>query len=380
MSCDALLPTHQLQFRRTGHPTALESYTVHDIGALVTAEGTTPPFELGKHGFAFGHSPTLVLDAMAMESAEWRHEELFRRLERKGKAIAEQHAGCACASAGRPRPFRGLYTNAHTAHGPVAGSKGTGRLHPLPEAGRHAIRTVYTDHDDTAGLSSHMHTDGAADSRSLHLWVPVVHAPVEQWPLVVVNATQSQVRATDTDWHALRFVFHHRMRLGDYVLLDSSEALHSGAYIEGVPAELPRAAVVFDYDCISKSGVSLFSRGVFRIVGRTLPPSSTPLAAPPRRRPPHSPQPDARARARAGRERRPRLPLGRPDESRPLLPPRRSRRGRRAGRRHRGGRGQRGAELRSKKVSKSTNPKFSRLRRAQTYLACAAPRDRALSK
>ena len=319
MSCHALLPTHQLQFRRTGHPTALESYTVHDIGALVTAEGTTPPFELGKHGFAFGHSPTLVLDAMAMESAEWRHEELFRRLERKGKAIAEQHAGCACASAGRPRPFRGLYTNAHTAHGPVAGSKGTGRLHPLPEAGRHAIRTVYTDHDDTAGLSSHMHTDGAADSRSLHLWVPVVHAPVEQWPLVVVNATQSQVRATDTDWHALRFVFHHRMRLGDYVLLDSSEALHSGAYIEGVPAELPRAAVVFDYDCISKSGVSLFSRGVSYCGAHP------PTVVHPTRRsssPPAAPlAPTRRARTRAGRSRAPPAPPTRSPRRESTPPP-----------------------------------------------------------
>ena len=54
--------------------------------------------------------------------------------------------------------------------------------------------------------------------------------------------------------------------------------------------------------------------------------SSTPLAAPPRRRPPRSPRPDAHARARAGRERRPHLPLGRPDDSRPSLRrPRRSR-------------------------------------------------------
>ena len=51
------------------------------------------------------------------------------------------------------------------------------------------------------------------------------------------------------DWHSLRYLFRHRMRMGDYVLLDSSETLHTGASIEGIPTELPRAAVVFDYVC-----------------------------------------------------------------------------------------------------------------------------------
>ena len=86
--------------------------------------------------------------------------------------------------------------------------------------------------------------------------------------------------------------------------------------------------------------------------------SSTPLAAPPRRRPPHSPRPNTHARARAGRERRPRLPLGRPDESRPSLRrPRRSRRGRRAGRRHhRGGRGGRDAPSWQAKICQNFPP------------------------
>ena len=245
--CDAL-PTHQLQFS-AGDLTSLESYTVHDISPLLDS-AEWQPFQLRTHGFTFGHSPSLELHVSAMEAAGWRHEDLFQELERAGKAVTAKHTGFPCASAGRSRPFRGLYTNVLTAHGMAGGG---GQLRGLPEAERHAIRTVYSTNDEVSSEAhGHLHSDGG-DSGSYHLWVPIIHAPVEQWPLVVANATQSQVEGglglETFDWHSLRYLFRHRMRMGDYVLLDSSETLHTGASIEGIPTELPRAAVVFDYVC-----------------------------------------------------------------------------------------------------------------------------------
>ena len=98
--------------------------------------------------------------------------------------------------------------------------------------------------------------DGDTD---LHqLWLPVIHERVEQWPLVLANRTNAQARAAagkgaglaGFDWSSVPWVFAHRMRLGDFILLRAGVAIHADArLVDGPAPDTPRAAVVFEYRC-----------------------------------------------------------------------------------------------------------------------------------
>ena len=186
-----------------------------------------------------------------MEAAAWSHDEVFRRLEAEGKAVMARHTRGVCDaidSARRARPYRALYTNAFTAT--------AGRLVPIAtQEGRHRLREVYSSHDVPL-KSSLVHSDGSPGA--FHLWVPILFA-VRQWPLVLANVSASAAKESfaPDDARALppsSYVFAHGMEPGQYIVLDSGEALHTGARIEGVATDVPRAAVVFDYECRRHDG------------------------------------------------------------------------------------------------------------------------------
>ena len=89
------------------------------------------------------------------------------------------------------------------------------------------------------------------------VWLDVF--AVRQWPLVLANVSASAAKESfaPDDARALppsSYVFAHGMEPGQYIVLDSGEALHTGARIEGVATDVPRAAVVFDYECRRHDG------------------------------------------------------------------------------------------------------------------------------
>ncbi len=277
---EASLPTHALEFEAPGRKTCepghvegclpkLATYQVTDVSSLLDQSSATTAdgpfgssiravFEVATHGFAIGHSESLVhmLDTAAFEAAAWHHDMLFARLEPIGKVIVERLSGKSCRSvAHKPqaRKYRGLFTNAFTAQG------GAMKLSPLEEGGaeRRRLRAVYSTHDDAgAAASSALVDDGDTD---LHqLWLPVIHERVEQWPLVLANRTNAQARAAagkgagldGFDWSSVPWVFAHRMRLGDFILLRAGVAIHADArLVDGPAPDTPRAAVVFEYRC-----------------------------------------------------------------------------------------------------------------------------------
>ena len=192
----------------------------------------------------------------AFQSTAFGHNMLFTRLEPIAKVIVEQLSGRTCRPAKRPmgRKFRGLYTNAYSA----AGSGG--HLRELKDPfERMQIRTVYSNHDDIFGGGANgVQGDDEGEIGSHHLWLPVIYDRVEQWPLVLANRTVAQVRAAagkgasldNFDWSSIPWIFANRMRLGDFILLRSGVAIHTGArMVNGPAAETPRAAVVLDYIC-----------------------------------------------------------------------------------------------------------------------------------